>query len=476
MPPPLPAGEQELSELAVETEEVYTQLSALDSYDVIRRAETKRCKHPLVMVMGNFSSGKSTFVNSLFPQSDAAQDVSAAPTDAGFTLLMRTSGGSNHAQTIAGSAVLDDPELGFTELQEYGDALANRLTLKRLPISDVATVFPEGTMLLDTPGLTDFESCEHDAFPAQTLHNVLLWFAEHADMVLYLMDPLKPGGAEQKEVLTRLTRSGLDHKIKFVFNKCDALESVGDAVSTFGTLCWTLSKYLPRKDPPMFYTTFTETAGEGHKGMETFRDECVQRRAELLKCVRQVPYNRASTLIKQTQEAHTRLEVANISGTELLHRARRQRTQYYTMLSLFSLLLVTIFSHLYESVESEDPLSSVVLYSLVLIMAVGVMAGCLCKMRLLEFYDKLLRDEGDDCFRSGFAKGYKDEGDLERLIEARERTWQAVKSGWNVRARDLASISGDGDEVLRCLNSIAETIQKLHVKAQDYRDALDGAR
>lgn len=58
------------------------------------------------------------------------------------------------------------------------------------------------------------------------------------------------------ETLSILTSSlkGLDHKLHLILNKADQFRKIHDFARAYGSLCWNLSKVIPRKDLPVIYT------------------------------------------------------------------------------------------------------------------------------------------------------------------------------------------------------------------------------
>lgn len=38
----------------------------------------------------------------------------------------------------------------------------------------------------------------------------------------------------------------MDHKMAIIFNKCDQFTKMHDFARTYGSLCWNLSKVIPR--------------------------------------------------------------------------------------------------------------------------------------------------------------------------------------------------------------------------------------
>eukprot|EP00961_Rhodomonas_salina_P140653 1892593-Rhodomonas_salina.6 len=79
---------------------------------------------PMVLLLGNHSSGKSSFVNHLMESK--IQSCGVAPTDDCFTLI--TSGPDDTDQD--GQALVGNKKLGFSALQSFGQMLISHTHLK----------------------------------------------------------------------------------------------------------------------------------------------------------------------------------------------------------------------------------------------------------------------------------------------------------------------------------------------------------
>ena len=99
---------------------------------------------PFVLLLGNHSSGKSSFIN--FVLGRPVQATGVAPTDDGFTVI------KPGAQDVDrdGASFVGDPAMGFAPLRSFGPPFMSHLKLKvreGLQIEDI--------MLIDSPGMID---------------------------------------------------------------------------------------------------------------------------------------------------------------------------------------------------------------------------------------------------------------------------------------------------------------------------------
>ena len=100
---------------------------------------------PLVLVIGPYSSGKSTFIRSLVGQDIPGMRISPEPVDDGFTVVQF--GPRN--KIVAGDAFIHDKRQRFSHVRnELGNAFVHRFSAARCNASFLRTV-----TFVDTPGM-----------------------------------------------------------------------------------------------------------------------------------------------------------------------------------------------------------------------------------------------------------------------------------------------------------------------------------
>ena len=96
--------------------------------------ETNIKWRPLVLVLGNYSSGKSALINE-FLGADI-QTTGQAPTDDSFTVLTYDDGTPNSTTRLTeerdGKFLLNDPEYPFETLKKHGQRFASHFRLKKV--------------------------------------------------------------------------------------------------------------------------------------------------------------------------------------------------------------------------------------------------------------------------------------------------------------------------------------------------------
>uniref|UniRef100_M4BX01 Dynamin N-terminal domain-containing protein n=1 Tax=Hyaloperonospora arabidopsidis (strain Emoy2) TaxID=559515 RepID=M4BX01_HYAAE len=294
-----------------------------------KHSEEKLPSLPFVFLLGNHSSGKSSFINYLLQRD--VQSTGVAPTDDGFTII--APGHEDLDQD--GPALVGDPDLGFSGLRTYGPALIQRTQLK------VRKGIQANFMLVDSPGMIDsphnpshqlqqvnYGSTPSDRLPSQQqsvlslkgrdsdrgyeFSEVVRWYAERADVILLFFDPDKPGTTG--ETLSILTRSlvGMDHKLHLVLNKVDQFRKIHDFARAYGSLCWNLSKVIPLKDLPRIYTMCIPTKDnqmQAAEGLGTSMKDLDAMRDEVVSEVQRAPERRVDNLITNLYDSSRLLKM-----------------------------------------------------------------------------------------------------------------------------------------------------------------------
>ncbi|MHC5068383.1 MAG: dynamin family protein, partial [Planctomycetota bacterium] len=141
-------------------------------------AEAALTTPPLVLILGNHSSGKSSLINHLL--GSQVQRTGVAPTDDCFTVLMH----GDHERSLDGSSLTTNPDLPFNELTRFGPGLTEHLRGREL-----ASDLLRHVRIIDSPGMIDAAS--NAAERPYDFAAVVRWFAEQADLILLLFDPEK---------------------------------------------------------------------------------------------------------------------------------------------------------------------------------------------------------------------------------------------------------------------------------------------
>lgn len=280
---------------------------------------------PLVLILGNHSSGKSSFINYLL--GEEVQKTGLAPTDDGFTVI---SWGETRDDRD-GPGVVNNPELPYTGLRHFGDDLVKHLRMKRRPVDLLQNV-----ILVDSPGMIDAAKAEGEGGRGFDFPGVVQWFAERADVVLMFFDPDKPGTTGETLQVFNKSLRGIDHKLLIVMNKMDQFLSLHDFARAYGALCWNLGKVIPRKDLPMIFNTFVPVPNAPEAALPTEDFEAA--REELIDEIRRAPARRVDNMLTQVQLFGERLRL----HARVLDTAAQQLRSYRARIRAIVLLLTLL--------------------------------------------------------------------------------------------------------------------------------------
>ncbi len=212
---------------------------------------------PQVLVLGNYSSGKSTLINEFLGAE--IQGTGQAPTDDSFTVItyddsLPPESPIQITDQRDGKVLLNDSEYPFETLKKHGQRFAAHFRLKK-----VNSPFLKSLAIIDTPGMLD-SITERDR--GYNYQEVIGDLAQIADLVLVLFDPHKAGTVREAHTSLRdtLPAKTFEDRVLFVLNRIDECASMMDLIRVYGTLCWNLSQITGRKDIPMIHLTYSPGA------------------------------------------------------------------------------------------------------------------------------------------------------------------------------------------------------------------------
>ncbi|MBW2370560.1 MAG: dynamin family protein [Deltaproteobacteria bacterium] len=228
---------------------------------------------PIVLILGNYSSGKSTLVNELLGQE--VQRTGQAPTDDSFTILTAP-GRDERAGTIPGMTLVNDDTLPFTSLKAYGDHLISHFSMRQLDfeiLKDLA--------IIDTPGMLDSVTEKGRGYD---FAGVIGQFAKLADLVVLMFDPHKAGTIKETYTTIRSTlpETSEEDRILYVMSRIDECDNIADLIRSYGTLCWNLSQMTGRKDIPRIFLTFAPDVIQHNHQLDIWIDERNQIKQKIL--------------------------------------------------------------------------------------------------------------------------------------------------------------------------------------------------
>ncbi|MBU0550280.1 dynamin family protein [Myxococcota bacterium] len=258
-------------------------------------SETELRAPPMVLFIGNHSSGKSSLINHLLGHN--AQRTGVAPTDDGFTFLFY---GEQNEQ-LDGEALSSNPEMPFSGLRRFGAGL-----LRHIRGVSVKAPILKRVWLIDSPGMIDAGA---EAQRPYEFGKVVRHIAEQADLILLLFDPEKPGTTGETLQVLSQHLGGMEDRLRIVMNKMDLFADIRDFARAYGALCWNLSRTLRAQDLPHIYTTMIPGPDRAGLSPESFTTALDELREDINALPQRRADNRVTRMLHDGREVYMRAGV-----------------------------------------------------------------------------------------------------------------------------------------------------------------------
>ena len=184
---------------------------------------------PMVLLIGQYSTGKTTFIKFLLEQEFPGLRIGPEPTTDRFIVVM----GGSRENAVPGNALVVDDKKQFRQLSKFGNAFLNRFQCSELPNQVL-----ESISIVDTPGILSGEKQRIDR--GYNFAEVIEWFAERVDRIILLFDAHKLDISDEfRRVIEGI--KGYDEKIRIVLNKADMVDHQ-QLMRVYGALMWSLGK------------------------------------------------------------------------------------------------------------------------------------------------------------------------------------------------------------------------------------------
>ncbi len=264
---------------------------------------------PTVLLIGNYSSGKSTLINELV--GEEIQRTGQSPTDDSFTIITHDTPESA-GQEIPGSSLVNDEALPFTAMKKHGEQFISHFRLKNVALPALADM-----AIIDSPGMLDAVTENDRGYDYMA---VISQLAKLADLVVLMFDPHKAGTIKETYTAIRdtLPESAGEDRIVFVMSRIDECDSTSDLVRSFGTLCWNLSQMTGRKDIPHIFLTYAPDQKETNLDLSPWTTE----RAELTERIFTAPTFRVYHILQDIDRQVNELQLTCQAMASFSQKAR----------------------------------------------------------------------------------------------------------------------------------------------------------
>uniref|UniRef100_A0A2P2K2D6 EH domain-containing protein 1 n=1 Tax=Rhizophora mucronata TaxID=61149 RepID=A0A2P2K2D6_RHIMU len=232
---------------------------------------------PMVMLLGQYSTGKTTFIKHLLKSSYPGAHIGPEPTTDRFVVVMN----GTDERSIPGNTIAVQADMPFSGLTTFGTAFLSKFECSQMPHPLL-----EHITFVDTPGVLSGEKQRTQR--AYDFTGVTSWFAAKCDLILLLFDPHKLDVSDEfKRVISSLR--GHDDKIRVVLNKADQVDTQ-QLMRVYGALMWSLGKVLHTPEVMRVYIgSFNDKpvneAAVGPIGKELFEKE----QEDLLSDLKDIP-------------------------------------------------------------------------------------------------------------------------------------------------------------------------------------------
>ncbi|KAE9598500.1 putative EH domain-containing protein [Lupinus albus] len=168
---------------------------------------------PMVLLLGQYSTGKTTFIKHMLQSSYPGAHIGPEPTTDRFVVVMS----GPDERSIPGNTVAVQADMPFGGLTNFGTAFLSKFECSQMPHPLL-----EHITFVDSPGVLSGEKQRTQR--AYDFTGVTSWFAAKSDLILLLFDPHKLDVSDEfKRVISSL--KGHDDKIRVVLNKADQVDT-----------------------------------------------------------------------------------------------------------------------------------------------------------------------------------------------------------------------------------------------------------
>eukprot|EP00193_Tetraselmis_chui_P022517 CAMPEP_0177795622 /NCGR_PEP_ID=MMETSP0491_2-20121128/26340_1 /TAXON_ID=63592 /ORGANISM="Tetraselmis chuii, Strain PLY429" /LENGTH=503 /DNA_ID=CAMNT_0019318483 /DNA_START=463 /DNA_END=1976 /DNA_ORIENTATION=- len=203
---------------------------------------------PSILLLGQYSTGKTTFLKHLLQRDYPGISIGPEPTTDRFIIV----GHGQQDSRIPGNTVAITSTKPYQGLLTFGQGFLSRF--EEVQCNNKAL---EGVTFIDTPGVLSGEKQRLDR--AYNFIDVCSWFASRCDMIILFFDPFKLDISDEFRQVIESIQEHHD-KIRVVLNKADQVSSQ-ELMRVYGALMWSLAKVLRSPEVCKVYTgSFPEGA------------------------------------------------------------------------------------------------------------------------------------------------------------------------------------------------------------------------
>jgi len=184
---------------------------------------------PSVLLLGQYSTGKTTFIKYLLGRDYPGSHIGPEPTTDRFVVVYH----GLEERRVPGNTLAVQPDKPYQGLAGFGTGFLSRFEGSQCP----ARLLEEIT-IVDTPGVLSGEKQRIER--QYNFVDIAQWFAARCDLIFLLFDPYKLDISDEfKQVIAALR--GHDDKVRIILNKADQVDQQ-QLMRVYGALMWSLGK------------------------------------------------------------------------------------------------------------------------------------------------------------------------------------------------------------------------------------------
>jgi EH domain-containing protein 1 len=274
---------------------------------------------PMVMLLGQYSTGKTTFIKHLLKSSYPGAHIGPEPTTDRFVVVMN----GPDERSIPGNTIAVQADMPYSGLTNFGTAFLSKFECSQMPHPLL-----EHITFVDTPGVLSGEKQRTQR--SYDFTGVTSWFAAKCDLILLLFDPHKLDISDEfKRVISSLR--GHDDKIRVVLNKADQVDTQ-QLMRVYGALMWSLGKVLNTPEVNRVYIgSFNDKpvneAASGPIGKELFEKEQDDLLADLKDIPKKACDRRINEFVKRARAAKIHAYIISHLKKEMPAMMGKAKTQ-----------------------------------------------------------------------------------------------------------------------------------------------------
>ena len=194
---------------------------------------------PLVLLLGQYSTGKTTFIRYILEEDFPGMRIGPEPTTDCFSAVIY----GDQNTIIPGHVFAADPNKPFRPLATFGNTFLNRFQGCQL-----SNKVLEMVTFIDTPGILSGE--KQRITRGYDFPGVIAWLAERADRIILLFDSHKLDISDEFRKVIECIKP-YDEKMRIILNKADIDQH--QLMHVHGALMWSLGKILNSPEVPKVY-------------------------------------------------------------------------------------------------------------------------------------------------------------------------------------------------------------------------------